>query len=579
MTNPEKIPLKTFWDTVEQRLATCSAEELRNILRAMAQEMPPSERQAFLDRLKPREEAIEAVEQAIGQEDLLADIDDVVQELSSEMEEPHEEYEWGEYDDEDSLGPYESFVEPLTELFDRTEGVFDTGNPALARQAYERLFAALQLEDGYGRGVSSYDLRGVAIDEARARYLRAVYEIEPPERRPEVLFEHFGEFRSWDFRSVPMLEDLLEISTRPLPDQDRFLEDWIVFLKQQDDPNADRWLREAIRIARGAQGLEELALTEGAKRPRAYLDWFTVLEQEGHYHKVLNAARDALQTLPAGLPIRAAIADHLCKAAAELDETNAFRAGRWEAFLAKPTVRRLIQLWEAIPEMTERMDWMQRAARHVEGYLQHPPARSTAWTLGGDDLESPALVDKSTLAHAYLLSGEWDAAHQLAADEKALGWSSSGNPQGLVVVFLLMALSGKAPGSLPVNLDRIWSNALGLSSMFGDFVQSKEATLTDRLNGAYAELLRNASLPQEQQEQYLAWCQKVATERVNGIVGGQHRRSYGKAAVLIGACTEVLRLRGNDQAAQMLLDEIRGRFPRHRAFQAELSAALKTTHS
>lgn len=579
MTNPEKIPLKTFWDAVEQRLTTYSAEELRNILRAMAQDTPPSERQAFLDRLKPREEAIEVVEQAIDQEDLLADIDDAVQELSSEMEEPHEEYEWGEYNDEDSLGPYESFVEPLTELFDRTEAVFDSDNPALARQAYERLFAALQLEDGYGRGVSSYDLRGVDIDEARARYLRAVYETESSQRRPEVLFEHFGRFRSWDFRSVPMLEDLLEISTRPLPDQDRFLEDWIAFLKQQDDANADRWLREAIRIARGVQGLEELALTEGAKRPRTYLDWFTVLEQEGHYHKVLNAAQAALQTLPAGLPIRAAIADHLCKAAAELDETNAFRAGCWEAFLAKPTVRRLVELWEALPEMAERMDWMRRAALHVEGYLQRPPARPTAWALGDDDLESPALVDKSTLAHTYLLSGEWEKAYQLAADEKALGWSGSGNPQGLVVAFLLMVLSGKTPGSSPANLDRIWGNALGFSSMFGDLVQSKEATLTDRLNGAYAELLRNASLPQEQQEQNLAWCLEVARQRIDGIVGGQHRRSYGKAAVLVGACIEVLRLRGNDQAAQTLLDEIRSRFPRHRAFQAELSAAVKTTHT
>jgi hypothetical protein len=585
MTDPEKISLKTFWDAVEQRLAACSGEELRNILRAMAQETPPSERRAFLNRLNSKEKTVEATEQAIGQEDLLADIDDVVQELESEMEDPHREYEWGAYDDEDSLGPYESFVEPLTALFDRTEAVFDSGNAALARQAYEKLFAALALEDDYGRGVRPYDLPDVDMQEARARYLREVYETEPPKRRPEALFECFGRFQFWDFPSSPQLEDLLEISTRPLPDRDRFLEDWIAYLKQCDDRKADRWLREAVRLARGTQGLEELARTEGRKHPRAYLDWFAALEQESRYCEVLEAAQEALQELPANLPIRAAIADHLCKAAAELSEPSIFQAGRWEAFLVKPTAARLVALWEAIPEVMERLDRMRGAVRHVEDYLEHPPTRSTLWDFGSDDLEHPAWVDKSALAHAYLLSGEWEAAHRLAAAEKPLGWSSSNNPQGLAVAFFLMALSGKVPGALPANLGRLWREALGCSAGFGSLgfdelsetmgAQGRETTLVEHLNAAYRELLLNAPLSEEQQKNYLTWCLEVITKRVNGIVGGQHRRSYGKAAALAGAGIEVLRLRGDEQAAQALLDEVRGRFPRHRAFQGELNAAIK----
>ena len=51
MSRGEKLPLKAFWEAVEQRLAACSAEELRAILRAMAQETLPSERQAFLDTI------------------------------------------------------------------------------------------------------------------------------------------------------------------------------------------------------------------------------------------------------------------------------------------------------------------------------------------------------------------------------------------------------------------------------------------------------------------------------------------------------------------------------------------------
>jgi hypothetical protein len=36
MSRPEKMPLKAFWEAVEQRLAACSADELYAILRTMA---------------------------------------------------------------------------------------------------------------------------------------------------------------------------------------------------------------------------------------------------------------------------------------------------------------------------------------------------------------------------------------------------------------------------------------------------------------------------------------------------------------------------------------------------------------
>jgi hypothetical protein len=68
---------------------------------------------------------------------------------------------------------------------------------------------------------------------------------------------------------------------------------------------------------------------------------------------------------------------------------------------------------------------------------------------------------------------------------------------------------------------------------------------------------------------------EVAHRRVDGIVGGQHRKSYDKAAVVTTACAEVLRLRGDRAAADSLVSEVRNRFPRHRAFQAELKSTVQ----
>lgn len=43
VSTTDKIPLKTFWEAVERRLAACSAKELRAILLGMAQETSPDQ--------------------------------------------------------------------------------------------------------------------------------------------------------------------------------------------------------------------------------------------------------------------------------------------------------------------------------------------------------------------------------------------------------------------------------------------------------------------------------------------------------------------------------------------------------
>jgi hypothetical protein len=582
MPRNEKIPLKTFWDAVEQRLSTFSPDELRAILRTMAQDTPPTQRQAFLDKLKPMKETAAAVKKALRQDKLLADIDDLASEIKAAMRNAdyweEDRYEWGDHydDEEDSLGPYEEFVEPLTALFDRTEAVFDYGNLTLARAAYQKLFGMLNLEDEYGRGVRADDLSSVDIGEARARFLRAVYETEPLADRPKALFEQMRQAPSSFGKPHPALNDIIQISTRPLPDQDSFLKNWIAFLRKQSGSEADAWLREAIRLAQGTQGLEELARTEGKKRPRAFLDWFTALEEEGKHQQVLTAAQQALKTLPAKLPIRAAVADHLYAAAAKLDDTETQRAARWEAFLVQPRLARLLNLWDAAPSDEEQVRVMQQAAEHVKDYLAHPPRdRGTLEEeLGSDGLESPAWITGSVLAHSYLLAGEWDAAHQLAAREKVLGWSYGENTQGLVVPFFLMLVSGKQPDALPPSLKKLWQAGLQASVGFEFGSDKEEKSLSKRTERAFADIIPRASLSSDKQEEFLSWCLDVANKRVNAIVSEQHRKSYDKAAVLIAACAETLRQRGKGAEANGFVDDARNRFPRHRAFQYELDAVL-----
>src|SRR5262245_21066612 len=478
------------------------------------------------------------------------------------------------YDDEDDLGPYEPFIEPLTVMFDRAAAACDAGDMALARTAYHNLFAALCCEDDYGRGVRAAHLRNVHMGEARARYLRAVYDTEPPARRPAVLFDATLEVQSWLSGSRPMFNDIIQIAPRPLPDQEQFWRDWRAFLRTQSSRAADAWLREAVRLSQGTSGLETLARTEGVQHPRAYLDWCAALEADGKPHVVLAAAQEALRVLPEPLPIRAAVADYLCAAALYVQDTAALQRGRWEAFVAKPTLARLLDVWEVIPAGPERTRWMHQAAQHMQRAMAHPPDQVIqVWE---DDLESPAWPEKSVLAHAYFLAGDWSAAYQLAAPEQMLGWSSSHNPQGLVVSCFLVQLSGTDPDKLPANLAQLWHWELQNSTGFvWHSTDTGEASLLTRLQHAYTEYLPETSLPGDQQADMLAWCLDVAQRRIDAIVSNQHRGSYDKAALLLAACAELLRLLGKTREATALLDDVRQRFPRHRAFQTELQAAVR----
>jgi hypothetical protein len=560
-------------DAVEQRLAVYSAKELRAIVRVFAQGTPVASRQAFLDLLQSAGATVVAAQTESLTVALLADIANLADEIEMATESAED---WDDYHEEDSLGPYVAFVEPLTDLFERTALLFDTGSVDLARSAYSQLFGIFAFEDEYGRGIRAVDLPDVDMRAARARYLRAVYDTAPAERRPAVLFAEMGTVQSWLASPLPRLEDLLQIAPQPLPDQTQFFIDWLAFLRTQSGSDADAWLREVVRLSQGTAGLAALARAEGQQHPHAYLDWCAALSVEDNMPAVLAAAHEALRALPEGLPLRAAVADYLCTAAAHLHDTPTLRTGRWEAFQAAPSLVRLLDVWEVTPAGSARLARMHEAAQHLQQTLARP--RGQAPQRGHDPSTNPVIPSKTVLAHAYLLAGDWEAAHQLAAPEQVLGWSSGHNVQGLVVVCCLTQMSGALPGALPPNLAQLWQSALQSSTGGGlwDSADTSEASLLVRLQQVYAASLPATPWPNTQQQvTLLTWCLDVTQRRIEAIVGNQHRGSYDKAALLLAACAEVGKSQGMEPEADALIAAIRQRFPRHRAFQMEVQMALR----
>ena len=135
MPPTDKISLKTFWETVELRLAACSAEQLaRSCAPRRRRWRRTAGRRSWTGSARSRRD-LAGIAREIEPEDLLADIADLAAEIEDAMEEapePEEHYEWGGYDDEEEDDPYAGFVEPLVALFDRAQAAFDYADKQLA---------------------------------------------------------------------------------------------------------------------------------------------------------------------------------------------------------------------------------------------------------------------------------------------------------------------------------------------------------------------------------------------------------------------------------------------------------------
>jgi hypothetical protein len=573
---PAETPtLKDFREAVEARLEDSSPEELRALLRILASRVRPSERLAFLHSLRaPLDPNAQA---ALHPHALLDDITGLAQSLPEKARE-WEDIHWPE---NDVLGPYASLLEPLSVLFQRAQEASERGQYPLAREAYRALFSLLEYTDAQGRGPRPEHLSLVDFPEARARYLRAVYVVTPPEQRAAVLLEQLRWMRQFLPRAPrPLVQEWFDISSEPLPDSDSFLRDWSALLRQQEGPDADAWLREAVRLSQGTRGLRELAFSEPSRHPRAFVELLAALEREGPPLAVLTTAREALAVLPPALPLRAAVASFLASAAERLGQPDTVRSARWEAFVSQPTLSRLLDLRDTRPSEAERAAVLHQSARHLEAVLRQPRAPSgsmAALPEAGDSLEVPAHADRRLLAHAWLLAHDWEAAHALAAKENALGWTYGDNPQSLVVPAFLVLLSGQPLGRLPRNVEGLWRQALESGTQAGDWYSGSarhDEALRERLARAYAEALPAFSLEPAGRERLREWCLEIARKRASTIVSRQHRRSYAKAAMLLAAGAEVLWLHGEQARGNLLLAGFRESFRRHRAFQAELDAAV-----
>ncbi|MCL5783106.1 MAG: hypothetical protein M1476_04260 [Candidatus Thermoplasmatota archaeon] len=99
--------------------------------------------------------------------------------------------------------------------------------------------------------------------------------------------------------------------------------------------------------------------------------------------------------------------------------------------------------------------------------------------------------------------------------------------------------------------------------------------IAKRFGTAMDKIFRSAKLSDDEKVKYTKWCVEETGKRTDAIVGGKHRNSYNKAAVVLVACAEMLSKHGERSAGKELVEGYRSKYNRHSAFQGELRNALR----
>jgi len=603
-----KLPVADFLEAIEARLAAMKPAELRAALLTHAERLPPSERGAFLALFEASAESGETkrmkpTRRAPSTETLLRDIDAAIEmyeqsrggRIGGRWEDDLEDDEWTDGESVFNAWP----TAEMDALFQRADAAFREGDLALAREAYHKLLYAVAAyqeggfdEDGFDDGETPEPLGQTDLSEAKARYLRALYETTGPDQRPAALLKAIQDLQYIGGEPVG-LPEVIGARRAPLPDREAFLDTWIELLGRNQpgpygfDPEVRRLLFQAVRLHRGTDGLAELARRDGRRLPEAYRKWILALAEEDKTAEAIGAAQEALRDLSATGEVRAWIAEFIAEDAEKRRDGPALLDARCEAFRAAPSTARLSALCEAAEPFGQLESVARAETTRLRAVLEVKSKRRNQ-----EEEEADVSEGHRLLALLHLLGGEIDEAISLTERAPAVGWSGGEHPAPVVIPYLLVAATGGAEPASGTALADLWRGIDASEPVLpmwdldtdedafddegeGEGPDARSKARLVRLTPFLRTVLQQRPPDPERRERFLKAAWNIAKQRVKAILEKKQRQAYERAATLVAAVAEARIVAGESDQGHSLLAEIRRQYSRYYAFTGELDKVAR----
>jgi tetratricopeptide (TPR) repeat protein len=434
------------------------------------------------------------------------------------------------------------------------------GEHATARAILEALLPAVgDGEIDLGQHEMVDEVLTVDVQECAAQYVASVYLTTPLEDRSQALSAAMDAVHGVASFWQPIAQ-MERAAAAQLPELDTFLPGWVEFLERQPPSQHDwegargRWLREAVLLLEGVQGLERIA--RKTKRPEELQAWCEVLVERGDWADALRAYDDATK-LVAESRWRAGFLDGAALAAQQL--------GRHDS------AKRVEAAWLGAPSLLRLLRWL-------------GAANPTAATLGKRAREAIRRCPRKEgrqLGLLHVLTGDVQAAAKLLVRAPGLGWSSEDHPGHVLFPafagLLAEGVRAKLAAELFASLREAPHDLLDMGWNDGDRAKARPKLSTPSIAELIAEARPAVSVDPKGRAAILEAMRAAATKRVDGILGNKRRRYYGHAATLVACCLELAPAAGRQKVAEDWVRDLRKRYSRFYAFRKELDNALAST--
>ncbi|QUH25718.1 hypothetical protein [Serpentinicella alkaliphila] len=546
-----------FMKSVDEKLSSMSEMEKAEWIHNMARTINENQRIIFLNSLTKKQEYCPdiSIKKEIKElEEWCRKIEDAEIYFQCTGYEEYGEGYWGrdytyEYSDIFEIG------KELSRAFQIAEDLLSQKEYQQAAALYDVLcsitFATLdsEIEEWSELGLEELveeklvilDLKSIALN-----MMYAKYQVTEGEERAAALYRHL----SWDMCKNIKAEEMFTVGPEELKGIDRFMEDWISFLKNIDGDLAGDLLTEACIYQGGITRLCEEAREAWARHPILYKHVCKHLLHDNKEFECIKLGMEAIKVLPEKLIIRGNIANLVAKVAVQLNDTDIINQCYEAAFYSESNLYHYLRLFEL-------SNYLNIADRAVK-YAQTLPENSM-WE--GYHKNKQMMVNSISKEHKMLLrffNGEFDYIYEeCKKDRTTLGWSSSFKGTVVPLFILLLDKNNKITKAGQRLIDGI-EYKMGFT---GDYRQS----FTDQ----FLYWKEKVILRSEQYEKYIGWLKEEIEKRTESVVGGSHRKSYYKVAALITALGETLESNGKLHGRMVTIEHYKKMHPKKRAFKTE----------
>ncbi len=305
----------------------------------------------------------------------------------------------------------------------------------------------------------------------------------------------------------------------------------------------------------GIEGVAKQARSWKESQPYGYLFWLGCLKNENRLDDIVDAAREALQSLQKGKD-RQKVSLFLIEAGQLMGNEGVVLEGKLENFFSNACDDNLIDL-------------------HKEGVNQGKRDETLKAVLDFFAKQKKMENDeKSLYLKTLLMAGEMDKAFAMVKNAKSIGWSYGFNA-GLFFGAAAFAIVDSTEVKDCPAIRNLLSHYAEKSSVYSYEIIVKEQddiTFYDEI----IKGIRNAEISTGKREQYFDRLLKTGSGRIDHIVSNQHRRAYGRAAQVLGVIAEIYAAKGDVKKAVRVVDGYcKDKYNRHSAFRREMRGVIQ----